>query len=127
MSRIRRTVSPHAAPLRIASTDAERRLWAALRDRRFAATKFRRQHSIGPYIADFACVAARLVIELDGGQHGDAIAYDERRTACLAGEGWRVIRFWNREALTNLDGVLRTIDHALRQGTDGHPHPGPAL
>jgi very-short-patch-repair endonuclease len=127
MSRVRRTISPHAAPLRSASTDAEQKLWAALRGRRFLATKFRRQHSIGPYIADFACVAAHLVIELDGGQHADAITYDERRSAFMAERGWRILRFWNAEVLTNIDGVLRMIEHALPPDGDRHPHPGPAL
>ena len=127
MSRVRRAVSPFAAPMRHAPTDAERRLWYALRDRRFADHKFRRQHSIPPYIADFACVAARLVIELDGSQHGEAVAYDERRTAHLAERGWRVLRFPNRDVFLNLDGLLRTVEFHLFAGGDGHPHPGPAL
>nr|WP_295663725.1 DUF559 domain-containing protein [Polymorphobacter sp.] len=127
MSRVRRTVSPHAAPLRAAATDAEAALWAELRDRRFIGWKFRRQHSIGPYIADFVCIAARLVIELDGSQHVDAAAYDERRTAVLANEGWHVVRFWNADVFTKLDQVLATVEHELRVRGGGHPHPGPAL
>ncbi len=105
-------------------TDAERKLWYALRDRRFQGHKFRRQHSIGPFIADFACVGARLIIELDGSQHGDAVDYDARRTAYLNGAGWRVVRFPNREVLTNLAGVLTRVEVELAAG---HPHPGPAL
>jgi very-short-patch-repair endonuclease len=71
--------------------------------------KFRRQHSIGPFIADFACVAAQLVIELDGSQHAQAEKADARRTAFLAAEGWSVIRFWNARVLTDMDNVLREI------------------
>ncbi|QYE33857.1 MULTISPECIES: endonuclease domain-containing protein [Sphingosinicellaceae] len=114
MSRVRRTISPHAASLRAASTDAEAALWTELRDRRFIGWKFRRQHSIGPYIADFACIAARLVIELDGSQHASAVAYDEQRTALLTAEGWHVVRFWNAEVFTKLDHVLATVEHELR-------------
>ncbi len=109
MSRVTRIVSPHAAPLRQAMTEAETRLWHQLRDRRLIGHKFRRQHSIGPYIADFACIAARLVIELDGSQHASEADADARRTAYLAGQGWTVIRFWNARVLTDLDNVLREI------------------
>ena len=123
MSRVRRIVSEHAAPLRCEQTEPERVLWRALRDRRFADFKFRRQHTIAPYIADFACVAARLVIEIDGGQHADAVAYDERRTAVLALHGWRVLRFWNADLTRNLDDVLRTLEGQLC--AEGDPHPGP--
>jgi very-short-patch-repair endonuclease len=109
MSRVTRIVSPHAAPLRQSMPEAEARLWHQLRDRRLMGHKFRRQHSIGPFIADFACVAARLVIELDGSQHADAAAADARRTAFLEAEGWTVIRFWNARVMTDMDNVLREI------------------
>ncbi len=89
--------------------EAETRLWHQLRDRRLMGHKFRRQHSIGPFIADFACIAARLVIELDGSQHASATKADARRTALLASEGWTVIRFWNALVLTDMDNVLREI------------------
>ncbi|OYU15493.1 MAG: hypothetical protein CFE37_05040 [Alphaproteobacteria bacterium PA4] len=89
--------------------EAEARLWHRLRDRRLMGHKFRRQHSIGAYVADFACVAARLVIELDGSQHARAEAADARRTAVLNGEGWTVLRFWNGRVLTDMDNVLRDI------------------
>jgi very-short-patch-repair endonuclease len=109
MSRVIRIVSPHAAPLRQRIPEAEARLWHKLRDRRLMGHKFRRQHSIGPFIADFACVAARLVIELDGSQHADAEAADARRTAFLEAEGWTVIRFWNARVMTDMDNVMREI------------------
>ncbi len=108
-----------ARALRKLSTDAEKRLWAQLRGHRLDGWKFRRQTWIGDYIADFVCIEARLVIEADGGQHADAVAYDERRSAWLAGEGFRVLRFWNEDVLTNTDGVVRAILHALR----ATPHP----
>ncbi|OYU15505.1 MAG: hypothetical protein CFE37_05105 [Alphaproteobacteria bacterium PA4] len=108
-----------ARELRRLSTDAEKRLWAALRNRRLDGHKFRRQTWIGPYVVDFVCIEAGLVIEADGGQHADAVAYDERRSVWLAEEGFRVLRFWNNDVLTNTDGVLRTILGALR----ATPHP----
>jgi very-short-patch-repair endonuclease len=97
-----------ARELRVFSTDAERRLWSALRSRRLQNYKFRRQHPLGRFILDFACVEHRLVIEADGGQH-DGNADDARRTAWLAGKGWRVIRFWNNDILTNIEGVMEMI------------------
>ncbi|WP_431050027.1 endonuclease domain-containing protein [Roseateles sp. L2-2] len=97
--------------LRRFSTDAERALWCRLRDRRLAGCKFRRQHPIGPYFADFACVEAGLVIELDGGQHGcpGNADYDARRTADMRAHGFHVLRFTNREALLQLDDVMAVI------------------
>ncbi len=109
MSRVTRIVSPHAVPLRQTMPEAEARLWQQLRDRRLMGHKFRRQHSIGPYITDFACVAARLVIELDGSQHAQAEEADARRSVFLIAEGWRVIRFWNARVMTDMDNVLREI------------------
>jgi adenine-specific DNA-methyltransferase len=109
MSRVTRIVSPHAAPLRQSMPEAEALLWRQLRDRRLMGHKFRRQHSIGPFIADFACVAARLVIELDGSQHALAEDADARRTAYLLAEGWTVIRFWNGRVMTDMDNVRREI------------------
>jgi len=93
-------------------TDAERRLWAKLRNYGLGV-RFIRQLPIGPYIADFACRAARLVVELDGGQHGTSAAYDQRRDACLASKGYRVLRFWNPEVLSNTEGVVEMIRLAL--------------
>lgn len=107
-----RKPSPHARPLRRAMTDAEKTLWEALRNRQLDGRKFRRQMTIGPYIADFACIAARLIIELDGGQHTTS-ATDTRRTARLEAQGWHVLRYWNHDVLENLEGVLAAITAAL--------------
>jgi adenine-specific DNA-methyltransferase len=96
-------------------TDVERKLWFALRDRRLAGKKFRRQVPIGSYIADFLCLEQKLIVELDGGQHDEQATHDERRTAFLSGEGYRVIRFWNNDVIENFDGVLMTIAEALDQ------------
>jgi very-short-patch-repair endonuclease len=101
-----------ARKLRRTLTDAERAMWFLLRDRRLAGVKFRRQFPIGPYVADFASIQQRLIIELDGGQHADS-ERDARRSAFLAADGWRVLRFWNNDALSNTDGVLEAIQHAL--------------
>ncbi|TRW18191.1 endonuclease domain-containing protein [Glacieibacterium frigidum] len=125
MSRVVRIVSPFAKPLRKTSTEAERKVWRALRDRRFAETKLRRQHSVGPYIADFACISAKLILELDGSQHNDSREYDARRTAYLNECGWRVVRFPNAEVFTNFDWVMQTIAWHLAAQTTEHPHPGP--
>ena len=104
-----------ATELRQNTTDAERRLWAVLRDRRLQGYKFRRQHPIGRFIVDFACTKHRLVIEADGGQH-DENPSDARRTAWLESQGWRVIRFWNNDMLANTEGVMNTVLEALRGG-----------
>ncbi|HUO05205.1 MAG TPA: endonuclease domain-containing protein [Candidatus Binataceae bacterium] len=104
-----------ARALRAASTDAERKLWANLRGRQLKGAKFRRQHPIPPYIADFFCLEARLIVELDGSQHGEEAAQqaDQRRTAHLEGQDYRVLRFWNDEVLDNLEGVLERIAEFL--------------
>lgn len=101
-----------AKALRQRMTDAEQRLWYHLRAGRLAGFKFRRQHPIGPYVVDFACLALRLVIELGGGQHaGDP--NDPAREAFLRGHGYRVLRFWNNEALSNTAAVCESILQAL--------------
>jgi very-short-patch-repair endonuclease len=113
------TVSPslrrHAKALRRDMTDAERVIWYELRAHRLSGAGFRRQVPIGPYIVDFVCHAARLIIELDGGQHFEAenVARDVRRDAFLATQGFRVIRFNNRDVMTNRSGALETIVSAL--------------
>jgi very-short-patch-repair endonuclease len=97
-----------ARKLRRDATDAEIRLWSALRDRRLRGYRFRRQHPIGDFIVDFVCTRHHLIVEADGGQHA-ADEGDRRRTAWLESEGWRVLRFWNNDALANTDGVVETI------------------
>jgi very-short-patch-repair endonuclease len=105
-----------ARRLRADPTDAERLLWLYLRSKRLAKLRFRRQQSIGPYIADFFCPAASLVIELDGDQHGtrQGIARDNIRSVFLSERGYRVLRFSNGEVLRNPDGVAEAILAAAR-------------
>ena len=94
-----------ARHLRRNPTDAERLLWRILGRLR---PRFTRQYAIGPYVADFACRRARLVVELDGGQHADS-RYDVRRTADLAASGWRLLRYWNSDVMGNSEGVAEDI------------------
>jgi very-short-patch-repair endonuclease len=110
----------YAREFRRVQTDAERVIWRELRSRRFAGLKFRRQHPIGPFVVDFSCPEARLIIELDGGQHASQSDDDARRTALLQAHGYRVLRFWNNEVLGNLAGVLQRLLDVLSD-----PHPGP--
>ena len=100
-----------AKHMRSNSTDAEHRLWQLLRAKRLGGSKFRRQVPIGPYIADFACHAAKLVVEADGGQHSEET--DAERDGFLSSRGYRVLRFWNNDILTNEEGVLTAILAAL--------------
>ncbi|MGA7490442.1 MAG: endonuclease domain-containing protein, partial [Xanthobacteraceae bacterium] len=93
-------------------TDAEAKLWRHLRSRQLAGCKFVRQEPIGPYICDFVCRERRLVVEVDGSQHADSPA-DRTRDAWLASRRYRVLRFWNNEVLTNIEG-----------GADGHSRGG---
>ncbi len=94
-------------------TDAENKLWFELRARRLVGAKFRRQHRVGPYIADFCSLECRLVVELDGGQHAEETEAERRRTEFLAAEGFRVLRFWNHDMLTSTDAVLEEIRRAV--------------
>jgi adenine-specific DNA-methyltransferase len=100
-------------------TEAEKRIWYQVRNRRLAGHKFKRQWSLGPYVVDFCCIEKRLVVEIDGGQHSPE--KDSRRTADLGAMGYRVVRFWNNDVLGNLDGVLTSLLGEL----ETHPHPGP--
>lgn len=104
-----------ARKLRQTQTDVERRLWSRLRSRSLTGHKFRRQHPIGPYVADFACIERMLIVELDGDQHGEKIEHDQQRTAYLVEQGFFVLRFWNNEINHNLEGVLETILVALEE------------
>jgi very-short-patch-repair endonuclease len=124
LSRSRERVRVRARGLRKSSSDAENEIWRALRNRQLGGYKFRRQHPVAGYFADFACVEECLIVELDGGQHfePDAIQLDIRRTAVLNQSGFHVLRFNNREALTERDAVLSCI---LRRLQANRPHPTP--
>lgn len=95
------------------ATEAEALLWQNLRGRRLGNSKFRRQVWIGPFIADFICMDAMLIVEVDGSQHSDDVGYDDNRTAFLATKGYRVIRVWNNDVMQRMDGVLAAILDAL--------------
>ena len=98
-------------------TDAERKLWGLLRNRRLANWRFRRQQPIGSYFVDFFCAAAKLVIELDGSQHADDkhIVSDTERTEWLKSRGYKVLRFWNGDVLKTPDVVIETIYRTLEK------------
>ena len=101
-------------------TEAEKVMWLLLRSRQLAGFKFRRQQPITRYIVDFVCFSHSLVIEIDGGQHADTTITEERRSAFLAAEGFRVLRFWNNDVLENREGVCARILQVLDSHT---PHP----
>jgi very-short-patch-repair endonuclease len=104
-----------ARKLRRNMTDAERKLWSILRNRKLTHMKFRRQVPIGPYVADFLCYEARLIVEADGGQHADA-AHDAERDAWPASQGFHVLRFWNSDIFGNPEGVMtRLAERAPQQ------------
>jgi len=125
-----RSVSPpnrnRARAMRLAPTDAERRLWWHLRHRlAVQGSHFRRQVRLGHYIVDFASHQLRVAIEIDGGQHAEQVARDARRVKFLESQGYRVLRFWNNEVLANIDGVLEVIHSAiLATPTPTPPHKG---
>jgi adenine-specific DNA-methyltransferase len=121
MGSIRSIVRQRARQLRRNQTDAERVLWARLRDRQLCGAKFRRQHPIGPFVADFCCTQRKLVVELDGGQHSIQVSADQKRSSFLENQGCRVLRFWDHEVLRNTDGVLERIAEAL-----SNPYPLPS-
>ena len=104
-----------ARRLRLEQTDAEQRLWSRLRGSQLEGFKFRRQYPIGPFFADFFCLEAKLVIELDGSQHADQLDPDERRTEFLRAAGYAVLRFWNNEVISEIDEVLQRIADALKE------------
>ena len=97
-------------------TEAEDRLWGALRGRRLDRIKFRRQVPVGAYIADFLCAEAMLIVEIDGSQHADS-EYDRERAAALRARGFRVLRFWNDEVMRELDPVCDTIIAFVRDAS----------
>ncbi|MCY3829449.1 MAG: endonuclease domain-containing protein [Rhodospirillaceae bacterium] len=98
-----------AKRLRKQPTDAEKRLWYFLHKKQLDGLRFKRQEPIGKFVANFVCTSLRLVIEVDGGQHGVEVEKDAARTAWLESQGYIVIRFWNNEVMNNIEGVLATI------------------
>ena len=114
-----------ARTLRTNMTDVEQKLWYRLRNRRLDGYKFRRQHEIEHYIVDFVCTDAMLIVELDGGQHAEQADYDARRSRHLRALGYRVLRFWNNDVLTDTESVLAVILEALASAAP-HPDPLPA-
>ncbi|MDD3580507.1 MAG: DUF559 domain-containing protein [Desulfobacca sp.] len=113
-----------ARDLRQQQTDAETKMWHLLRDRRLDGKKFRRQHPIPPFVVDFYCHKASLIIEIDGGQHAEQRRYDQKRTDFLENRGLRVIRFWNNEVLHETEAVLQKIWQEINEPSPPTPLPG---
>jgi len=109
-----------ARSLRRVPTDAEAKLWPHLRGRQLGGWKFVRQEPVGRYFADFACRDRLIIVEVDGGQHSESL-YDERREDDLVALGYRVIRVWNNDVLTNIEGVLEMLLIELGGGATPHP------
>lgn len=116
-----RIMITRARHLRKNFTDAEDYLWQFLKNRQLQGYKFRRQHVVDDYILDFVCEKKKLVVELDGSQHLEELAYDEKRTRYLNEMGYRVLRFWNDAVFLEIESVLEVIVDAL----DPHPNPLP--
>ncbi len=115
----------HAKAMRAGQTPAEQSLWYQLRAHRFMGLKFKRQKPIGPYIVDFVCLERGMIIEVDGGQHGDHVAYDQRRDQWLASQGLTVLRFWNHDVLNRMDMVLERIRQAVEKPSSPAQPPSP--
>jgi len=105
--------------LRRNQTPAEKKLWSRLKDRQLNGVKFRRQHAISNYIPDFCAVKEKLIIELDGSQHLEQTEYDEERTKYFESQGYRVIRFWNNQIMSDMNGVILAITYALEENQKG--------
>jgi|SRR5687767_3230311 len=108
-----------AIQLRKELTPAERKLWSYLRGNKLHGINFRRQHAIGNYVPDFCSPDAKLIIELDGSQHLEQEQYDHERSKYLQSQGYKVIRFWNNQVMSDIDGVLRAIVFAM--DVEAHP------
>ena len=113
MTRRNPVSSATARRLRRHQTNAERLLWSRLRASQLDGAKFRRQFSLPPYVADFCCEAARLIVEIDGGQHVESGEADQAMTEFFKRRGYGVVRFWNSDVLTNIDGVLEEISRCV--------------
>jgi len=114
----------NAKTLRTNQTEAEQRLWYRLRAHRFMGLKFKRQKPMGHYIVDFVCVEQRLIIEVDGGQHAEQVAYDQHRDMWLRSQGYTVLRFWNNEVMQQLESVLEQIRITISLSPDPSPASG---
>jgi very-short-patch-repair endonuclease len=128
-ARTDRTMAPpqrtFARRMRGEPTEAERKLWWHLRHRlNMDGSHFRRQVQVGPYIADFACHTLKLIVEIDGGQHALQLTEDAARTRHLQSEGYRVLRFWNNDVLSNIDDVMTVIQNAATPTPDPSPQGG---
>ena len=115
----RREETTLARELRKRQTDAERALWSELRNKQIEGVKFRRQQPIGPYIVDFVSLERKLIIEIDGGQHNERKVReeDQEREEWLKEKGYQILRFWNNDVLTNIEGVLERIKENLEGKT----------
>jgi len=105
-----------ARSLREQPTEAEAALWRRLRDRRLHSLKSRRQVPLGPYVADLVCYEAKLIVEADGGQHAENVR-DAKRDRHFADQGYRTVRLWNVDILTNIEGVLDTLQQSIEEQT----------
>lgn len=114
----------NAKSLRSNQTEAEQRLWYHLRAHRFMGLKFKRQKPMGRYIVDFVCLERRLIIELDGGQHAEQVAYDRHRDTWLRNQGYTVLHFWNNEVMQQLEGVLERIHRTVSLSPNPSPTSG---
>lgn len=108
-----RSIVATARKLRRSATDVERKLWHRIRDKQIEDFRFRRQRPIGKFIVDFICIDARLIVELDGGQHAENALGDSKRTEFLESLGYKVVRFWNNEVIENMEGVLERLREEL--------------
>jgi very-short-patch-repair endonuclease len=125
MRKLEKKSRKYAKKLRRSLTNAEVILWSRLRKKQLNGYVFRRQHPIGPFIADFACIAEKLIIEIDGATHSTVkeIAHDQRRTAFLEDRGWKVLRVTNPDVYENLEGVLEAIASKLPPPSASPPPP----
>jgi very-short-patch-repair endonuclease len=112
-----------AKALRREMTEAEKKIWFRLRSRQTEGYRFRRQVPLGRFIADFVCHEAKLIVEIDGGQHEPLSEQEMNRTRFLEGQGYRILRFWNNEVLQNPEAVQAVIARDLRQVTPTQPSP----
>ncbi len=107
--------------LRRNATEAEQKLWQHLRNRQAAGAKFRRQVPVDRYVVDFLCENAKIIVELDGGQHQHEVVYDQRRTAVLESYGYIVLRYWNNQVMENIAGVLQEIEDVIKSSGSTSP------